>query len=164
MSLWTPGGEVPVDRNRGSQTEAPAGGDRRASGTPVISEAALAEAAKAAGIDLADLSAEERAQLEAMMLEMAEVQAQLASAPAAQVIANHLGGFFELARIHLGQDPPNFSEASVAIDAMGGVLDAVESRLGPDGPALREGLDQLKMVFVQLRNEADLADDDPADG
>ena len=60
MSLWTPGGEVPVDRNRGSQPEperqAPGGAER-----PVISEEALAEAAAAAGIDLADLSPEERA-------------------------------------------------------------------------------------------------------
>ena len=163
MSLWTPGGEVPVDRNRGGQAGPSAQPDRGASDGPVISDAALAEAAKAAGIELDDLSAEERAQLEAMMLEMAQVQAQLASAPAAQVIANHLGGFFELARIHLGQDPPNFSEASVAIDAMAGVLDAVESRLGPDGPALRQGLDQLRMVFIQLRNDLELEDDGTED-
>ncbi|MEI7591749.1 MAG: hypothetical protein WCK41_00850 [Actinomycetes bacterium] len=167
MSLWTPGGEVPVERNKAPQSPTAAGtpGHDAASGnpaggptTPVISEAALEEAAKAAGIDLAELSADERAQLEAMMLEMAEVQAQLASAPASQVIANHLGGFFELARIHLTQTPPNFAEASLAIDAMGAVLDAVESRLGPDGPALRQGLDQLRMVFIQVRNESDLDD------
>jgi len=158
MSLWTPGGEVPVERNRGGQAAPePASSPHR--GQPVISEEALAEAARSAGIDLAELSADERDQLEAMMMEMAEVQAQLASAPAAQVIANHVGGFFELARIHLGQDPPNFDEASVAIDAMTGVLDAVEPRLGPDGAALRQGLVQLQAVFVQLRNDADLAED-----
>ena len=163
MSLWTPGGEVPVERSRGTQPAAdqPGAGGAAPSrqGRPVISEEALAEAARSAGIDLADLSADERAQLEEMMLEMAEVQAQLASAPAAQVIANHVGGFFELARIHLGQDPPNFDEASLAIDAMAAVLDAVEPRLGPDGTALRQGLVQLQAVFVQLRNEADLDDD-----
>jgi hypothetical protein len=149
MSLWTPDGEVPVERNRG--------GDRAASapqpGSPAISEAALAEAAAAAGIDLDELSAEERAQLEAMMLEMAQVQAQLASAPAAKVIANHLGGFYELARIHQSQDPPRFDEATLAIDAMAGVLDAVEDRLGQDGIALREGLSQLQMAFIQLRRD-----------
>jgi hypothetical protein len=165
MSLWTPGGEVPVERNPGRRDQpadrGPAAApDQTGPATgPVISEEALAEAARAAGIDLADLSADERSQLEAMMVEMAEVQAQLASAPAAQVIANHVGGFFELARIHLGQDPPNFDEASVAIDAMAGVLDAVEPRLGPDGAALRQGLVQLQAVFVELRNQADLADD-----
>ena len=130
MSLWTPGGEVPVERNRGSQAP-PSRAGAPQPGAPAISEAALAEAAAAAGIDLDELSAEERAQLEAMMLEMAQVQAQLASTPAAQVIANHLGGFYELARIHLSQDPPRFDEASLAIDAMAGVLDAVEDRHGP---------------------------------
>ena len=73
------------------------------------------------------------------MLEMAQVQAQLASTPAAQVIANHLGGFYELARIHLSQDPPRFDEASLAIDSMAGVLDAVEERLGQDGITLARG-------------------------
>lgn len=149
MSLWTPGGEVPVERNRG-------GGPAPSAphpGAPAISEAALAEAAAAAGIDLDELSAEERAQLEAMMLEMAQVQAQLASTPAAQVIANHLGGFYELARIHLSQDPPRLDEATLAIDAMAGVLDAVEERLGQDGIALREGLSQLQMAFIQMRRD-----------
>lgn len=158
MSLWTPGGEVPVERNPG-RPDRPAGPDPASDHDPVISEAALAEAAKAAGIDLADLSADERAQLEAMMIEMAEAQAHLASAPAAQVITNHIHGFFELARIHLGQDPPNFDEASLAIDAMAGVLDAVEPRLGADGPAMRQGLVQLQAVFVELRNQLDLAED-----
>jgi len=110
MSLWTPGGEVPVERNPGRP-------DRPAA------------------------------------------QAHLASAPAAQVITNHIHGFFELARIHLGQDPPNFDEASLAIDAMAGVLDAVEPRLGPDGPAMRQGLVQLQAVFVELRNQLELAED-----
>jgi hypothetical protein len=70
------------------------------------------------------------------------------------VIVNHLGGMYELARIHLSQDPPRFDEASLAIDALAGVLDAVEPRLGPDGPALRDAVNQLQMVFVQLRERA----------
>jgi len=157
MSLWTPGGEVPVERNR--EGRASSGGPQP--GAPAISEAALAEAAAAAGIDLEALSADERAQLESMMLEMAEVQAQLASTPAAQVVANHLGGFYELARIHLSQDPPRFDEASLAIDAMAGVLDAVEDRMGQDGVALREGLSQLQMAFIQMRREMLGTDTEP---
>jgi hypothetical protein len=149
MSLWTPGGEVPVERNR--EGRASSGGPQP--GAPAISEAALAEAAAAAGIDLEGLSPEERTQLETMMLEMAQVQAQLATTPAAQVVANHLGGFYELARIHLSQDPPRFDEASLAIDAMAGVLDAVEDRMGQDGISLREGLNQLQMAFIQMRQE-----------
>ncbi|MGZ4716349.1 MAG: hypothetical protein ACXWCB_06565 [Acidimicrobiales bacterium] len=153
MSLWTPGGEVPVERNRGGQAEPE---PRSAPGgqAPAISEEALAEAAAAAGIDLADLSPDERAQLEAMMLEMAEVQAQLASTPAAQVILNHMRGFYDLAGIHLSQAPPNFDEASLAIDAMAAVLDALEPRLGDEAPVMRHALSQLQAAFVELRRRA----------
>ena len=123
----------------------------------------LAEAASAAGIDLESLSPEERAQLEEMLLEMAEAQARLASAPAAEVLLNHLGGFYELARIHLSQDPPHFEEAALAIDALTAVLDAVEDRLGPDGAALRDAQTQLQMAFVQLRQRSEPAGTDSAD-
>ncbi len=174
MSLWTPGGEVPVNRE-------PAGSDPSGSGAPgrgrpgggapdggpgserpALSEEVLAEAAAAAGIDLESLSPDERAQLEAMMLEMAEAQARLASAPASEVILNHLGGFYELARIHLSQDPPHFDEAALAIDGLAAVLDAVEDRLGPDGHALRDALNQLQMAFVQLRERFADSDASPS--
>ncbi len=175
MSLWTPGGEVPVNRDRGGSGQPAASGPPRggagrpgpgASGAPIdraaLSDEVLAEAAAAAGIDLETLSAEERVQLEAMLLEMAEAQARLAAAPAAEVLMNHLGGFYELARIHLSQDPPHFDEAALAIDALAAVLDAVEDRLGPDGVALREAQTQLQMAFVQLRQRYESADADPS--
>jgi hypothetical protein len=157
MSLWTPGGEVPVNRDRGGPSEptpsgpgAP-GGPETAIDRSALSDEVLAEAAAAAGIDLESLSPPERAQLEEMLMEMAEAQARLAGTPAAEVLLNHLGGFYELARIHLSQDPPHFDEASLAIDALAAVLDAVEDRLGPDGAALRDAQGQLQMAFVQLR-------------
>jgi hypothetical protein len=153
MSLWTPGGEVPVERNR-PEPEPPAADTEATGGEGVISEEALAEAAAAAGIDLASLTPEQRAELEAMMAEMAQAQAQLAAAPAAQVVVNHLRGFYELASIHLSQDPPHFDEASLAIDAMAAVLDALEPRFGDDGPMLRQALTQLQTAFIELRRRA----------
>jgi len=156
MSLWTPGGEVPVNRRRDpeptpSATESPRSerADRAA-----LSDAVLAEAAAAAGLDLDQLSDEERAQLEAMLLDMAEAQVRLVETPAAEIVVNHLGGLYELARIHLSQDPPRFDDAALAIDALTGVLDAVEPRLGPNGPALRDAVHQLQVAFVQLRERA----------
>ena len=167
MSLWTPGGEVPVNRRpdepspRQEAPPSPPGSAPGArAGRPAISEDMLAEAAEAAGVDLETLSPEERAQLEAMLVDMAEAQARLAEAPAAEIIVNHLGGIYELARIHLSQVPPRFEDASLAIDTMAAVLDAVEPRLGPNGPALREAVRQLELVFVQLRDHAGA---DPAD-
>jgi len=164
MSLWTPGGEVPVNRSGqdaapGPAAERPAAS--RPAGDPAISEEMLAEAAAAAGVDLEALSEEERRQLEAMLLDMAEAQARLAEAPAAEVIVNHLGGMYELARIHLSQDPPRFDDAALAIDALTGVLDAVEPRLGPNGPGLRDAVGQLQMAFVQLRQR--YGGDEPTD-
>ena len=157
MSLWTPGGEVPV--NRAQPEPPPEDRARRGPGHPAISEDVLAEAASAAGIDLDALSGDERAQLEAMLVDMAEAQARLAEAPAAEIVVNHLGGLYELARIHLSQDPPRFDDAALAIDALTGVLDAVEPRLGPNGPALRDAVGQLQVAFVQLRTSAGRGED-----
>jgi hypothetical protein len=154
---------VPVNRSGSGQPASsgpPAGEPPRRGPEPgapsrvAISDEMLAEAASAAGIDLEQLSPEERQQLEAMLVDMAEAQVRLASAPAAEIVVNHLGGLYELARIHLSQDPPNFDDAALAIDALTGVLDAIEDRLGPDGPALREAVSQLRLAFVQLRERS----------
>ena len=113
-SLWTPGGEHPVD---------PPG-------------------APAAGIDPSpdEMSPEERQQAEEMAREMAAVQEQIASAPASVVVANHLMGFYELAAIHLSQQPPNMGEASVAIDALGAVVEKLPGRLGEAEATMRDCL------------------------
>jgi len=146
MSLWTPGGEVPIDRHGG-----------RDRGTAADAEADLTGGAAglAGGPSLEDLSPEERAQAEAMIQEMAQVQQQIASTPAAQLVANHAMGLYELAAIKLSVDPPRFNEAQLAIDAMAAVLEVAGDRLGDDGPPLRQGLGQLQMAFVELKNRGE---------
>ena len=123
-SLWTPGGEHPVD---------PPG-------------------APAAGIDPSpdEMSPEERQQAEEMAREMAAVQEQIASAPASVVVANHLMGCYELAAIHLSQQPPNLSEASVAIDALAGVVDTLPGRLGEAAATMRDALHQIRLAYVAV--------------
>ena len=64
---------------------------------------------------------------------MAEVQRQILSVPAAQIVTNHVVGFYELAAIHLGQPEPDLDAARLAVDAMTAVLDAAGDRLGEDG-------------------------------
>jgi hypothetical protein len=105
------------------------------------------------GPDLDDLSPEERAEAEQVIAQMADVQRQIVAAPAAQLVANHVVGFYELAMIHLGQPRPRFDEAQLAIDAMAAVLDAVGPRLGEDGQALAQALTQARVAFVQRRDE-----------
>lgn len=111
------------------------------------------------GIDPDDLSDEDRARLEAMAEQMSEVRQQLLSVPASTVVANHAMGLYELAAIHLSAEPANLDEGRVAIDAMAGIVESLEGRLGENEPVLRDALAQLRLAFVQLQGVAD-ADDD----
>ncbi|HET6664691.1 MAG TPA: hypothetical protein VFG94_10555 [Acidimicrobiales bacterium] len=139
MSLWTPGGEheVPDDRPGGAQP---------------------------AGFDPDDLDDEQRAQLEAMAEEMAQVRAQLLQVPASAVVANHVMGLYELAAIHLSNQPPNLGEGRVAIDAMAAVVEKLEGRLGENEPVLRDALAQLQLAFVQLKGASAAGADDEDGG
>lgn len=140
-SLWTPGGEHPVDPSSSPQD-------------PPVDPS------------LEALSPEDREKAEAMAREMAAVQEQLASAPASVVVANHLMGFYELAAIHLSQQPPNLSEASVAIDALAAVVDTLPGRLGEAEATMRDALHQIRLAYVAVEKamrEAAADDGDEAE-
>ena len=85
---------------------------------------------------------------------MAELRQALAETPAAVVVANHCFGLFELAALHLSLQPPQLSEAQIAIDALGAVVEGLAGRLGPEEQHLREGLQQLRLAYVQLKAAA----------
>jgi hypothetical protein len=133
-SLWTPGGDHPV----GDPT-----GDDDADGA--LDETELEELDE---LDESEAEAAVRAEIEG-------ARQRLASVPAAQVVANHAMGLFELAAIHLSQSPPQLSEATLAIDAMGAMIDSVGARLGDNGPVLVNALSQIRMAFVQVRSQVD---------
>lgn len=137
MSLWTPDGEVPVQRSR--QTSQDPSGSVPPPGTP----------------DLEDLSPEERARVEEMIAEMAEAQRQVLAAPAEVVVANHAMGLFQLAALHLKQNRPDLAAARLAIDTMAGLLDAAGTRLGEDGETLREALTEAQRAYVARSSAAD---------
>lgn len=139
MSLWTPEGEHRVD----ADSETPKG----APSAEFVSGEDPLEA----------LSPEEREQAIAMAKEMDEVRRQLASVSAAVVVANHAMGLYELAAIHLSSQPPAFSEAQVAIDAMACIVEGLQGRLGENEATLRDALAQLRMAFVQLKGTAESA-------
>lgn len=154
MSLWTPGGEHQVPREPAPDS----GAQEPARSRPTdMDEEALAEAL---GIpSLADLSDEEREQLEAAVAQMAETERQLATTPADVVIANHAMGMYELAAIHLRQDPPNLSEARLCIDALSALLDGLQGRLGQNEPTLIQARTQLQQAFVAVSGDASTPDD-----
>lgn len=135
MTLWTPGGDVPIERNR------PASRPSDTEGFDPFD-----------GRDLDDLSPAERQQVEAMIAEMAEAQRQVLAAPAAVVVANHAMGLFQLAALHLKQPEPDFDAARLAIDTMAALLDAAGDRLGEDGATLGEGVLELQRAFVARRS------------
>lgn len=131
MSLWTPGGEHTPDPD--PQPTGPAG-------MPP---------------DLEDLSPEDRARLEEMQTEMAQVREQLLGAPGSVVIANHAMGIYELAAIHLTADAPKLAEASLAIDALAALVDGLGDRLGEPSQTLREALAQLRAAYLEVRSRSE---------
>lgn len=98
------------------------------------------------------LTDDERAQLEAMQAEMAEVRQQLLEAPAAVVVANHAMGIYELAALHLTAEQPRLPEASLAIDALAALVEGLSGRLGESEPTLREALAQLRAAYLEVRD------------
>lgn len=153
MSLWTPDGERPIRR----EAPAPADNGRAPGGDGMsLSPEQLGELAQMAGIDLSTLTPDQRADVEqqliAMATEMAAAQERLLQTPVADVIANHLAGFYELASLHLSNQPPDFASAAVAIDALHAVVSRLEGKLGENETALREMLRVAQSQFVRLKD------------
>lgn len=125
-SLWTPSGEHGQEPEPGPP---PSDGTDSVSGP--IDDAALAE-------------------------ELARVRAELAATPVSDIVANHAVGLWQLAVLHLtpNDGPPRFDEASVAIDAMAGLVDGLGDRLGRHAEALRDALSQLRLAYVQVQSRA----------
>ena len=93
----------------------------------------------------------------AMAEELQRVRAELAATPVADIIANHAVGLWQLAVLHLTPaegEAPRLDEASLAIDAMAGLVDGLGDRLGPHAEPLRDALSQLRLAFVQVRDRA----------
>lgn len=133
MTLWTPQGEHPVEKQAGAETDPP--------------REDLDEETRA---KLEAMPPEEREQAEALAKELIAAREQLASAPAEAVVANHLFGLYELAAIHLTAKEPRLDQARLAIDALGAVIDALQDRLGDNELALRDARANLQMLYVKL--------------
>lgn len=152
MSLWTPGGEHEVPREQPQQAPTPTNAEPDQPTSPAdMNDEQLAAALGIPSLD--ELSDDERAQLEAAVQQMAETERQMATTPPEVVIANHAMGLYELAAIHLRQNPPHLNEASLAIDALGALLDGLEGRLGENEATLREARAQLQQAFVAANSQ-----------
>jgi hypothetical protein len=123
-SLWTPEGEHPVEDER--RTRPPAVPPPGLSGD----EGPDDEAALAADLD--------------------ELRRQLAATAPEVVVANHAFGLFELAALHLSQQPPHLEAARLAVDAMGALVEGLAGRLGEAEEPLTSALAQIRMAYVQI--------------
>lgn len=129
-SLWTPEGEHRVPRSQPAPSgpaATPAGGGETVDGATATDE-----------------EAELAARLE-------ELRGQLLGTPVEVVVANHAYGLFELAAIHLSQQPASVDQARLAIDALGALVEGLAGRLGEAEPSLIDALAQIRLAFVQIQ-------------
>ena len=140
-SLWTPEGEHRVR---------PAGGPSTGSGEPPAPRPATDGSARGAPTAQPDLSEQERGELAG---ELDELRRQLLDTPVEVVVANHVYGLFELAALHLSQQPPSLEPARLAIDALAALVEGLAGRLGEPEASLRDALNQIRLAFVQLSRE-----------
>ncbi|MBD29358.1 MAG: hypothetical protein CL453_00125 [Acidimicrobiaceae bacterium] len=141
MSLWTPDGEHEVNKGSDSDPNPQVNDDNELTDLP--------------GFD--DLTPEQQEQARAMAAELAAARERLSQTPAAEVIANHVMGIYELAAIHLSNDVPNLSEAKVAIDAMSGIVASLVGRLGENETVIKDALQQIQMAYVQMADNSNQA-------
>jgi hypothetical protein len=81
---------------------------------------------------------------------MADARSRLLDVPAEVVVTNHVMGLYELAAIHLSAEPPNLAAASLAIDAVGCLVDGLGDRLGDDATTMRDALANIRLAYVSL--------------
>ena len=144
-SLWTPDGEHRVPR---------AGSEPGGAGPGARSDT-VDELDDAEDLDLDDLDLDDpelAAAAQELQVELAAARQRLAEAPAAQIVANHAMGLFELGAIHLSSQPPKLADAALAIDALGALVDSLGDRLGEATPTLRDALAQIRLAFVQVQS------------
>jgi hypothetical protein len=131
-TIWTPSGEYvpreePPKQPEGPPPTAPPPGEPGREPTEEEIDAALAEARR------------------------------VLATPVIEHIGGHAMALFELAALHLereaatgGAEKPDLAEASLAIDAMGALIEGLGDRLQPYRGQLEQALNQLRMAFVKV--------------
>jgi Domain of unknown function (DUF1844) len=90
---------------------------------------------------------------------MRQLQHELATAPPIEVVAQAVAHLATLAYVRLGVPPQenqryqDLEAARVLIDALGGLLGAVEGRLGPGAEELYQALAALRMTYAGVSGE-----------
>lgn len=80
---------------------------------------------------------------------VAEARRRISGVPASVIVSNHAMGLFELAAIHLSDEPPRLDDARLAIDALGHLVEGLGERLGEHHDTIAAALANIRLVFVQ---------------
>ncbi len=110
------------------------------------------------GADGPELDQEQIDAIEEAQRAMAEARERLADVPAEVVVTNHVMGLYELAAIHLSSSPPDLGQSALAIDSVACLVEGLGDRLGPDAPAMRDALANIRMAFVQIKGSTEQDD------
>jgi hypothetical protein len=89
---------------------------------------------------------------------MRAMLAQLAATPVEAITTQFAVELQEIALLHLslaGERPESLGQAALAIDAMGGLVDALGDRLGPNAEPLRQTVAQLRLAYVEVAGGGD---------
>ena len=82
--------------------------------------------------------------------EIDQARRRVAEAPVTDIVANHAIGLWELAAIHLQNDPPDLAAATLAIDSVALLVDGLGERLGHHEATLRDALGNIRMAYVSV--------------
>ncbi len=151
MSIWTPSGEHQISSQKSDGEKL---GNESPENENPENESPGAERTKLPE----ELTAEEQ---ETLAREFEETRGRIASTPVEQIVATHIIGLYELAVIHLRNEPPNLDQATVAVDALAAVVQAVGDDLGEYEEAARNALAEIQMAYVNVSEPGAGGTDEP---
>ncbi|MGZ4803319.1 MAG: hypothetical protein ACXV9P_11990, partial [Acidimicrobiia bacterium] len=88
--------------------------------------------------------------------QMREMLTRLAETPVEAIVTQFAVELQEIAVLHLGlagERPESLAQASIAVDAMGAIVDAVGERFGPNAEPLRQAVAALRLGYVEVSSE-----------
>lgn len=144
MTIWTPDGEHPVNNEPNDDSDQ---GREFADFLATLSDEDLAT--------FTNMSEQEQADAMQMYAELSEARQRMMGTPAANIIANHAMGLYELAAIHLSAAEPNLSEAKLSIDALVALVEVIRGKTDTDESTLNDAIAQIQLAYVQVSAAVD---------
>jgi hypothetical protein len=87
---------------------------------------------------------------------MREMLTRLAETPVEAIVTQFAVELQEIAVLHLGlaaERPESLTQAAIAIDAMGALVDALGDRFGPNAEPLRQAVAALRLGYVEVSSQ-----------